>query len=112
MSSNSAPQAKMELALVSEARGCGFESRGARHLIKISAPRVDNGRMLVMLHITDWNMYECFYFPVDSIDCKSVKIHTIWKLSSDPMYTILATADMDIEQDKFENLNIRNWGFM
>lgn len=105
------PQAKTELALVSEARGCGFESHGARHLVYISNPRVDHGRMLVMLNILDWDKYHCFFLPVEDIDCRAVKVHVIMKLSGDPNYVVSASADMDIEEQDPKKLNLRNWRF-
>lgn len=83
----------------------------SRHLVLVSNPRVDHGNMLVMLNIQDWDKYHCFFFPVEDIDCRAVKIHIMWKLSGDPNYVVQVSADMDIEQKDIEKLNLRNWRF-
>jgi hypothetical protein len=82
------------------------------HEILISNPRVDKGKMLIVLNIKDWDEHFCFYYPVSSIDHYHLMVHVIWKLSGDDQYIIRARAHMDIDQRDPEKLNIRNWNFI
>ena len=82
-----------------------------RHLILISNPRVDDGKMLVMLSIADWSKDQCFYYPLECIDCRAVMIHVMWKLSGDVQYIIRTSAKMDISNKNFDNLNLHDWKF-
>jgi hypothetical protein len=88
-----------------------LQTNAVRHEVLISNPRVTNGKMLLMLHIKDWHEHECFYYPLDDIDCKSVYIHVLWKMAGDERVTVRTTAELDVEQEDPHMLNIRNWGF-
>ena len=107
-----APEAKMELASVSETEDCLFKSSLARLLVIISHPRVENSEMLLTLNIKDWDEYYSFFYPLKDIDNYQLMVHIMFKLSADPNRELLATAEMNINEKNPLKLNLSKWKFI
>lgn len=86
-----------------------FKQVGNRHLIQLSNPRILNGGMILQLFIVTWNSDLKFFYDTNLIDSTIVKAHVLWKFSSDENYILNASAEMDISQKRYEDLNIRHW---
>jgi hypothetical protein len=88
-----------------------FDYMQNRYLVQLSHPRVKDREMLVAVCIEKWNKDLCFYYPVDNIDNKILYAHILWKFSGDTEYVVYATAEADIEQADYNNLNLCKWDF-
>lgn len=102
---NEAPQAKVDLAPVSEAGGCGLESHEERHIVIISRPEIKQCQMLLHLNVDDSEVV----YPLDSIDNASLRVHILWKFSGDPSRILKAIA---LVAKQNSTLTFRNWEFV
>lgn len=107
----SAPQAHLDVALASEARGSGFESHEERQLVIVKNAIITSGKMLLLINIPNWNKSVAFYYPLDQVDSELVKVHLAWKISGCKCHDIMTSAVVQNWSDEPEMLTLSDWRY-